>query len=55
MPKGAPVQNRPLRLIYPTSEYIANSANVPNISTANIYDINTYSPFWLQGNPPIEN
>jgi hypothetical protein len=53
MPLGAPVQNRPYRLIYPTSEYIANSANVPNISSANIYDINTYSPFWLQGDPAI--
>jgi hypothetical protein len=54
MPLGAPVQNRPLRLIYPTSEFIANSANVPNISSANIYDVNTYSPFWLQGDPALE-
>ncbi len=53
MPLNAPVQKRPLRLIYPTSEYIANSANVPNISTANIYDVNVYSPFWMQGDPAL--
>jgi hypothetical protein len=54
MPLGSPVQNRPLRLIYPTSEYIANSANVPQISSADIFSINKYSPFWMQGDPAIE-
>jgi hypothetical protein len=39
---------KPYRLIYPVSEYVANSANVPNVSEAEIFSINSKSPFWLQ-------
>jgi hypothetical protein len=41
---GANLQpSRPKRLIYPISEYNANSANVPNLNSA---DIITQGPFW---------
>jgi len=46
---------KPYRLIYASSEYVANSANVPNVSTADVFTINTTSPFWLQGNPALGN
>lgn len=39
---------RPNRLLYPNSEYIANSANVPNVTSAHVFSVNSYSPFWLQ-------
>ena len=35
--------NRPLRLLYPTSELVSNSANVPNVTLASIF---TKGPFW---------
>lgn len=35
--------NRPYRLMYPLSEYSANSANVPNITQAQLF---TQGPFW---------
>jgi len=34
---------RPYRLLYPTSEYVANSANVPNLLLAQIF---VEGPFW---------
>lgn len=40
--------NKPKRLIYPASEYIANSANVPNVTEADVFVVNSLSPFWLQ-------
>jgi len=47
---------RPRRLIYPISEYVANSANVPNISAANVFATTDPSdPFWLLGDPPLGN
>ena len=39
---------KPYRLIYPVSEYIANSANVPSITQAQAFTINSKVPFWLQ-------
>lgn len=39
---------KPYRLIYPVSEYIANSANVPNITSAETFTINSKTPFWKQ-------
>ncbi len=36
---------KPNRLLYPTSEYVANSANVPNQVTADAF---SSGPFWLQ-------
>ncbi len=43
------VQSRkPYRLIYPVSEYVANSANVPAMSTSEIFTINSKTPFWVQ-------
>jgi hypothetical protein len=38
--------SKPLRLIYPASEYSNNSANVVNISSEDIFSINAYTPFW---------
>ncbi|WP_329805729.1 SusD/RagB family nutrient-binding outer membrane lipoprotein [Flavobacterium facile] len=54
MPIGTTRTKRPYRLLYPTSEYIANANNVPNVSIDNIFDItNKYVPFWLQGDPAL--
>ncbi len=39
---------KPYRLFYPVSEYIANAANVPSLSTSELFTINSKSPFWLQ-------
>lgn len=38
--------NKPYRLVYPQSEYVGNSANVPNVSTNDVFDKNAYTPFW---------
>lgn len=40
--------NKPYRLIYPVSEYATNSANVPNIGSAQVFVKNQYTPFWNQ-------
>lgn len=40
--------NKPYRLIYPQTEYVGNSANVPNITTADVFVKNQYTPFWLR-------
>ncbi len=40
--------NKPWRLIYPTSEYVGNSANVPNISSSEAFTKNSKTPFWNQ-------
>ncbi|MFY7740503.1 MAG: SusD/RagB family nutrient-binding outer membrane lipoprotein [Flavobacterium sp.] len=46
------VQTRkPYRLIYPVSEYVANTANVPAMSTSEIFAINSKTPFWVPGAP----
>jgi hypothetical protein len=37
---------KPYRLIYPTSEYVANSGNVPNVVEADVFAINAFTPFW---------
>jgi hypothetical protein len=42
---------KPYRLIYPVSEYVANSANVPSVSTSEIYSVNSKTPFWVPGAP----
>jgi hypothetical protein len=39
---------KPYRLIYPVSEYVANSGNVPNVTTSEIFTINSKTPFWKQ-------
>ncbi len=54
-PVGNVRPNRPLRLNYPNSEYVANSANVPSLSDSEIFTVNAKSPFWLQGNPALGN
>jgi hypothetical protein len=47
---------KPRRLIYPVSEYVANSANVPNITTTQIFATTDPShPFWMLGNPVLGN
>lgn len=48
MPTTAQYPNRPYRLIYPVSEYAANAGNVPNISSAQAFAKNQYTPFWNQ-------
>lgn len=40
--------NKPYRLIYPSSEYTGNSSNVPNVSQAQVFTKNQYTPFWNQ-------
>jgi hypothetical protein len=40
--------NKPYRLIYPASEYATNSSNVPNLSSAQVFVKNQYTPFWNQ-------
>lgn len=40
--------NRPYRLMYPVSEYTANSANVPNLTSDQMFVRNQYTPFWNQ-------
>lgn len=40
--------NKPYRLIYPSSEYTGNSNNVPNVSQAQAFTKNQYTPFWNQ-------
>jgi len=37
--------NKPWRLLYPASEYSANSANVPDVSLDQIFTKNEYTPF----------
>ena len=48
MPLNSSYTKRPNRLIYPNSEYIANSANVPNVTVSDLFSVSTKSPFWLQ-------
>lgn len=46
------VQTRkPYRLIYPVSEYVANSSNVPSLTTADVFVVNSSTPFWVPGAP----
>jgi hypothetical protein len=54
VPKGAIVHNRkPYRLMYTSSEYAANSANVPGgtggLTSDKCFELNTYTPFWVPG------
>lgn len=37
---------KPYRLIYPVSEYVANTANVPNVNANDAFVINAFTPFW---------
>ncbi|MGG5210914.1 SusD/RagB family nutrient-binding outer membrane lipoprotein [Chryseobacterium sp. MIQD13] len=48
MPLGSYYPSRPKRLMYAQSEYISNTANVPNPSIDEMYSVNAYSPFWLK-------
>lgn len=48
MPNGVSQTNRPYRLIYPSSEYSSNSANVPNITNAELFTVNSKTPYYLQ-------
>ena len=38
---------KPKRLLYPASEYTANSANVPNLVLSQIFLLNQFTPFWV--------
>jgi hypothetical protein len=38
--------NKPWRLSYPSFEYVANTANVPNVSLTDLFVKNQYTPFW---------
>ena len=47
---------KPRRLMYPVSEYVANSANVPNITQDQIFAATDPShPFWMLGDPALGN
>ena len=39
---------KPYRLVYPVSEYVANSSNVPAMSGDDCFAINNFAPFWLK-------
>ncbi len=47
--------NKPNRFVYAASEYTNNSANVPNIQINDLFTVNNFSPFWLQGDPALGN
>ena len=47
--------NKPNRFIYAASEYTNNSANVPSMQTNDVFTVNNFSPFWLQGDPALGN
>jgi len=38
--------NKPWRLVYPGREYNTNSANVPNVTQADVFVKNQFTPFW---------
>ncbi|TDE42494.1 SusD/RagB family nutrient-binding outer membrane lipoprotein [Flavobacterium rhamnosiphilum] len=40
--------NKPKRLMYPISEFVANSGNVPQLTDSDLFNVTTKSPFWLQ-------
>jgi hypothetical protein len=48
LPVGITETSRPNRLIYPSSEYSSNSANVPNVTSAEIFTVNSKTPYYLQ-------
>jgi Starch-binding associating with outer membrane len=48
MATTAQYPNKPYRLVYPNSEYAANSSNVPNMTSAQVFVKNQYTPFWNQ-------
>ncbi|MDR2237789.1 MAG: SusD/RagB family nutrient-binding outer membrane lipoprotein [Chryseobacterium sp.] len=49
MPLGATTATRPVRLIYPQSEYVANSSNVLNMAKSDAFSkTNQFAPFWLK-------
>lgn len=39
---------KPYRLSYPVSEFVANASNVINIPQAQLFTVNSNSPFWKQ-------
>ena len=39
---------KPNRLIYPTSEYASNTNNVPNMTAADVFTKNQFTPFWAR-------
>lgn len=39
---------KPNRLIYPTSEYASNANNVPNMTAADVFTKNQFTPFWAR-------
>lgn len=40
--------NKPYRLVYPGSEYSANAANVPAMTSEDPFTINNFTPFWYK-------
>jgi len=42
---------KPYRIMYPVSEYVANSANVPALGANECFAVNAQSPFWVPGAP----
>lgn len=48
MPSGVTSTVRPNRLIYPSSEYSTNGANVPNVTNADLFSVNAKTPYYLQ-------
>lgn len=40
--------NKPYRLVYPSSEYTSNAANVPKMTGDDCFTINDFTPFWYK-------
>lgn len=48
LPVGINQTTRPNRLIYPSSEYSNNTNNVPSVSNADLFTVNSKTPYYLQ-------
>jgi Starch-binding associating with outer membrane len=46
--------NKPFRLMYSSTE-VSGNTNVPAMTDAQCFTVNSFSPFWLQGNPTLGN
>lgn len=48
VPVGVSQTTRPNRLIYPSSEYSANSANVPSVTVNELFTVNAKTPYYVK-------
>lgn len=48
LPTTAIQPTKPNRLLYPNSEYQSNTNNVPNMTAADVFSKNKFTPFWAR-------